>query len=100
MKIEKISIEKLLNCMQDITIPFYQRNYSWSEREVRKLINDIKNNKNNEYFLGTIVLENNSFTKAKIIDGQQRISSLFLILKAIYENKFLDSQKKENIKKY
>lgn len=99
MKIEKISIEKLLNCMQDITIPFYQRNYSWSEREVRKLINDIKNNKNNEYFLGTIVLENNSFTKAKIIDGQQRISSLFLILKAIYENKFLDSQKKENIKK-
>lgn len=96
MDIYKKSLSDLLGMNKEMIVPFYQRNYDWKENEVRRLIDDIDNNQNNEYFLGTLVFKNESY-KTTIIDGQQRISTLFLIIKVILNNEHLDKNLKERI---
>lgn len=73
-------------------IPEYQRPYAWSDDEVVTLFEDlweftkqvVEEKKENEtYFLGTIVSYETD-TQSEIIDGQQRITSLLLLLRAIY----------------
>ena len=81
-------------------IPEYQRPYSWEQEQVETLINDILNftenrkRKNANYFLGSVVSFINK-NKNKIIDGQQRITTLFLLLRAIYE-KLGDAESNKN----
>ena len=97
MDIVKKNIIEVLQFSNHIIIPFYQRNYDWREKEVRQLINDIDSNNNDEYFLGTIIFKNKAFREKVIIDGQQRISTLFLILKSIYKNKYTNELIKQEI---
>lgn len=67
-------------------IPVYQRNYDWRRRQCQQLLDDLKaiSGSNNAYFIGSIVhqstrnLTNN--TELIIIDGQQRITTLTLLL--------------------
>ena len=72
-------------------IPVYQRNYTWSaEREVKQYIDDLENVLNGDYknhFMGIIIyLEKTidfSSREFSIIDGQQRLTTTFLIIYAI-----------------
>ena len=72
-------------------IPVYQRNYTWSaEREVKQYIADLKNvleGRYNNHFLGIIIyLEKSidfSTREFSIIDGQQRLTTTFLMIYAI-----------------
>lgn len=75
-------------------IPDYQRPYAWNEVECQTLWNDIfsfaipdndysKFNDNDEYFLGPIVTFDNNNQK-EVIDGQQRLTTLLLLLRAFY----------------
>ena len=60
-----------------IIVPSYQRNYSWEEIHISDLLHDIYNN--NNYFIGNIMSVKKGDT-IEIIDGQQRLISVFLIL--------------------
>ncbi len=75
-------------------IPDYQRPYAWDEVECQTLWNDIfsfaipendysKFNNDDEYFLGPIVTFDNNKQK-EVIDGQQRLTTLLLLLRAFY----------------
>lgn len=72
-------------------IPVYQRNYTWSaEREVKQYIADLKNvleGRYNNHFLGIVIyLEKSidfSTREFSIIDGQQRLTTTFLMIYAI-----------------
>ncbi len=73
-------------------IPKYQREYTWGNREWNALFNDIIDNEKG-YFLGSIICVNQSKsslkeTRLQVIDGQQRITSLSLLLMAIYNKLF------------
>lgn len=80
----------------DFLIPDYQRPYAWSETECRTLWDDIfdfafperdytKFKKGDEYFLGPIVtFKNEENGKQEVIDGQQRLTTLMLLLRAFY----------------
>lgn len=84
-----------LKNLKNLKIPEYQRPYKWTEKNVNNLIDDIISNKDkSEYRLGTLVLhqkqENDGY---EIVDGQQRIITLMLILRALSENyKKVDKQ--------
>lgn len=74
-------------------IPEYQRPYAWSTDEIKTLFDDLweftittggSNNASKSYFLGTIVSFVNEAAEQEIIDGQQRITTLFLFLRAIF----------------
>lgn len=90
----------------DFLIPDYQRPYAWGENECQTLWDDIftfafpdddcdKFKKDDEYFLGPIVTFNNG-GKHEIIDGQQRLTTLMLLLRAFY-TKFLNMQDKNSV---
>ena len=80
----------------DFIIPDYQRPYSWEELECSTLWDDIYNfaipdndysafDESDEYFLGPIVVFKNKNGKLEVIDGQQRLTTLMLLLRAFYE---------------
>lgn len=71
-------------------IPVYQRNYSWTENECQMLINDIMKLYDNVYqnhFMGSIIykVEEGNSECVNVIDGQQRLSTMFLLCKAIHD---------------
>ena len=90
----------------DFLIPDYQRPYAWGDAECQTLWDDIftfafpdddcdKFKKDDEYFLGPIVTYKNN-GKQEIIDGQQRLTTLMLLLRAFY-TKFLNMQDKNSV---
>ncbi|MDD7573610.1 MAG: DUF262 domain-containing protein [Eubacteriales bacterium] len=93
----------------DFLIPDYQRPYAWGETECLTLWEDIFSfafpnydcsrfdSDNDEYFLGPIVIFKNENKKLEIIDGQQRLTTLMLLLRAFY-SKF-DNMRDENSQK-
>ncbi|PHR72356.1 MAG: hypothetical protein COA66_06485 [Arcobacter sp.] len=83
-------------------VPEFQRDYSWDEDNWEDLWNDILSiNENNEaHYMGSIVLLNKGDSNYKIIDGQQRFTTLSIISLAIIaklkELALTDIQKDEN----
>jgi len=89
-------------------IPDYQRPYSWEREQCETLWGDILafaypidhpfNAGNDRYFLGTILTFQNDYYENEVIDGQQRLITFLLMLRAFYvafEN--IDIKNKENI---
>jgi len=72
-------------------VPVYQRNYDWSNIECEKLYQDIMkaNERDHKHFMGTVVyivgLDGSNLNEALIIDGQQRITTMYILLKALYD---------------
>ncbi|MBR4336889.1 MAG: DUF262 domain-containing protein [Bacteroidaceae bacterium] len=68
------------------SIPKYQREYTWNKREWEALYDDISEN-NNEYFIGSIIcipLGDTIKPYMEVIDGQQRLTTISLLLAALY----------------
>lgn len=92
LSVSKKNISKLLTEMQGkkFIIPDFQRPYKWDVEKCETLWNDIENftltdaKNESDYFLGTIVSYINEDKNQEIIDGQQRITSFFLLLRAFY----------------
>lgn len=63
-------------------IPSYQRGYRWGKDEVRRLLDDIKE-ADGSYYLQPVVVKRMSEDQWELIDGQQRLTTLFLILQHI-----------------
>ena len=62
-------------------IPYFRRPYVWSEYNWRKLINSIIDN-NFDYFIGSVIIQRVEEDLFSIIDGQQRITTICILLKA------------------
>lgn len=79
-------------------VPDYQREYVWEERQINQLLSDVfdefDNNHNKEYFIGSTVVFKSNDGCYELIDGQQRITTLFIIIcafKKIYTELGLDT---------
>ena len=94
ISVNKQSVSELLKTgrTKPFIIPEYQRPYAWTSEQIETLFEDIWEfattigglDQNGSYFLGSIVSFENENGEQEIIDGQQRITSLFLLLRAIY----------------
>ena len=70
-------------------IPKFQRDYTWDTENWDDLWQDIKallNNEDNEHYLGYLVLQTLNNKEYQIIDGQQRLTTLSLIILAVLKN--------------
>ncbi|MDR2119448.1 MAG: DUF262 domain-containing protein, partial [Tannerella sp.] len=97
LHVDQQSVKKILSEYKSkYLIPEYQRPYEWDEDKCRTLWDDIlefaipennpdKFNSSDEYFLGSIVTFKNEDNCLEVIDGQQRITTLLLLLRAIYK---------------
>ncbi|WP_312906731.1 DUF262 domain-containing protein [Tissierella praeacuta] len=95
MEAGKIRLVELINAnKRTFNIPVYQRNYDWKYAQCERLFKDIEDitrtNNEVEHFLGTIVFVVDrtlpTFTEYILIDGQQRITSMMLLIKALYDS--------------
>jgi hypothetical protein len=61
-------------------VPDYQRGYRWGENEVKQLLGDIYENGLKSYYLQPIVVKPIKGEDFELIDGQQRLTTLYLLL--------------------
>lgn len=62
-------------------IPLYQRAFAWDDKEIRQLIEDINDcgSSVSHYYLGSLIVKEKN-GKSEVIDGQQRLTTLYLLL--------------------
>lgn len=92
MQAAKIQLANIFQDNLTLIVPVYQRNYDWREEQCQQLFNDLKDTipKNSEHFMGAVVCKDKKlgeeFNEYVIVDGQQRISSVVLFAKALYDS--------------
>lgn len=84
-------LSKIFSKDFDYHVPAYQRPYAWTEEETDTLFNDLydfyENEKEDNYFLGSIVLiKEDDKPRADVIDGQQRLTTLTILMAVIAAN--------------
>lgn len=101
MNNSKIKLETKLvgDITGDFLIPSYQRGYRWTQDEVERLLEDIYSNGQTNYCLQPIVVRNNG-EYYELIDGQQRLTTIYLIYKYMYikSNGFVQKPKPFSLK--
>ncbi len=111
LPLKELSINDLFNECEKLIfeIPIYQRNYAWEKDEITALVQDIYDsyvkNKDNCYYIGTLVTYHKGDNVFEVIDGQQRLTTICLLLSALgdnYENKltYRARKKSDNTIKY
>lgn len=92
MKAGEISLEAALDGVRQYHVPLFQRAYSWKERNWSELWNDIietfDSSTGRKHFFGAIVsksetMPQSSVTRYLLIDGQQRLTTVFILLCAL-----------------
>ena len=87
--LREVSIEELFCGSEPCTyeIPIYQRNYAWEKDEITTLVQDIydayRKKDNKPYYIGTLVSYHKGDRVFEVIDGQQRLTTLKLMLEAL-----------------
>lgn len=67
----------------EYTIPLYQRAYAWEDKQLVQLIEDIQDvAENAHYYIGSLIVSKQS-GKYEVVDGQQRLTSLYLLLNCL-----------------
>ncbi|MCM1142283.1 MAG: DUF262 domain-containing HNH endonuclease family protein [Muribaculum sp.] len=88
----KRKINDILNGNRQLVIPFFQRSYVWKEDLWERFLESMEqvSREGKEYFLGSIILKQQSTTASSsigdvrtVIDGQQRLTTLALFLKVL-----------------
>lgn len=80
-----------LSTVKQFEIPYFQRAYVWEEDNWEQLVEQWKYGKDVSHFLGSIIVNNpytstdNNYHNVEVIDGQQRLTTLTIMYKAIYD---------------
>lgn len=81
---DKANVNSLFKLwLEQLVVPQFQRPYSWTEEEVDDLWQDILENIDSGHFIGSVVLSKIDEDAFHVIDGQQRLTTLVLLLAAI-----------------
>ena len=85
-------LQKIFSSDFDFSVPFYQRPYAWTMEQGQELLSYLVTNMNsdsasvdetNPYFLGSIVLVKEERPLSQVVDGQQRLTTLTILLSAL-----------------
>ena len=93
MDVQKLQIKEFMSGVKHYVIPCYQRSYSWTDKECDALYDDIvslyqqrKDDESATHFIGSVVcqkLNNSPTSDLFIIDGQQRLTTMYLFYLAL-----------------
>src|SRR5574337_1541958 len=96
-ELELRSVDQLLN--ESFFVPAYQRGYRWTSRQVMELLDDVfafvkeKRQSNDEFYCLQPVVVAHREKHWELIDGQQRLTTIFLIL-SYFNSRFSEGFKK------
>lgn len=82
LEVKTLAVKDILHKANFLSVPFYQRPFSWDEEHFEDLMDDLLGaDATQEYFLGTAVLQKTGDpSDFDIVDGQQRFTSLMILL--------------------
>lgn len=84
INVDKTNLNKLLGVPnRQLTIPAYQRPYAWEAEQVDELWHDIVETLGSNHFMGSVVLCSPDQARPEVIDGQQRLTTIILLLALI-----------------
>ena len=91
LPLKEVSIDKLFFSADRLVyeVPIYQRNYAWGVDEITALVQDVYDALSagkDTYFIGTLVTFHKGKHVYEVIDGQQRLTTIYLVLKAMGES--------------
>lgn len=99
--IERYTIGRLFSSNNIFRIPLYQRNFSWGEAEISQLIRDIADfaskKEEQDYYLGILVVHTNGQQYLEVVDGQQRLTVLYLLMMAFKNERIINDSLLENV---
>jgi hypothetical protein len=77
-----LSLRIVIEQYQQLLVDDYQRTYAWSKDEITELFEDLCEcaRSRENHFFGTLILQRTADNKAKVVDGQQRLTSIFLLV--------------------
>lgn len=95
MNVSEVSINQVFLANRTLKIPYFQRAYVWREENWEKFYNDIaeitlvvsEGGEPETYFMGSIILKKGNFSNGQqfdVIDGQQRLTTIVLFMKALF----------------
>lgn len=91
MDVNVVSINQVFLPNRELKIPFFQRGYVWKESNWKQFFDDIativgvdSDDYNEKYFLGSIILKEKGGRVLDVIDGQQRLTTIVMFMKALY----------------
>lgn len=87
LPLKVLSIDKIYNGEKlTYEVPIYQRNYAWEKEEIFTFIQDVYdacNSNRHNYYIGTLVTFHKGDQVYEVIDGQQRLTTINLVLGAL-----------------
>lgn len=84
LEAQRVSLSKLLGTSgEQFRVPPYQRPYAWGAEQIDDLWDDLINAEGRGHFLGSLVFSDEREDRPEIIDGQQRLTTLVLLLSLI-----------------
>ena len=100
MRSEVSTFGEFCNKYNEIEIPVFQRDYDWEKSNIQALLDDIitGTETNNSYYIGNLLIYENKEKNAILIDGQQRVTTLFLFLIYMANNEVKNDSLKNDIK--
>lgn len=91
--IKRFTLEELSGSTDKYIVPLYQRAYAWTQKEIRQLIDDVNDFDEEQYYLGSLIVHKRE-DAFEVIDGQQRLTTLYLLFTV------LDKQPKNDFLKF
>ena len=89
-KPDNLTISDIFSFTGIYTIPNYQRQYTWDDENLEELWNDLLDSYSSGidkcYFLGSIVVVDKKNGEHELVDGQQRITTLMIMLNVLHKN--------------
>ena len=80
--------------LKKFKIPDYQRAYAWEEKQINLFVSDLVEYEKNihatnkKYYLGHFIFEKNDLNNEfEVVDGQQRLTTIFLFMLVLYQSK-------------
>lgn len=88
LPLKEVSISEIYDGNESATyeIPIYQRNYAWGRDEIEALVRDVRDAMiagKQTYYIGTLVTFAKGDRVYEVIDGQQRLTTIYLVLRAL-----------------
>ncbi|MCQ2204372.1 MAG: DUF262 domain-containing HNH endonuclease family protein [Bacteroidales bacterium] len=85
--LKMMSIKHLFEEEKQYIVPIYQRDYAWTHKEAKQLIDDIRDyivdNKERSYYIGSLVVYSKGDNLYEVVDGQQRLTTLTIMFRAL-----------------
>ncbi len=79
------SLYDVIKQFQKIRVDDYQRTYAWTRDEIGELFDDLKDcvEAKNYHFFGTLIFQSEDGIESRIVDGQQRLTTTFILMAAL-----------------